>query len=205
MPPPRLHVVPSEASAAATEGARSDDVLMALAAEDRTAAFVELVARYEGKLRAFCGLLVKNDALGRDLAQEVFLKLWSTRDRYRSQGKFRELLFTIARNECRSALRKRRLRRLLGFDDEAELADDAPVDAPRADDALQDEERRIVIRRALESLPEKFRVPLTLRFCEELPYDEIAAVIGKNESTTRSRIFYGLKALEAVLPAEALS
>lgn len=203
-----MKLVPSEASETASgpQTERSDDVLMALAAQDRSAAFVELTHRYEAKLRAFCGMLVKDDTLGRDLAQDVLLNVWRTRARYQARGKFKQLLFMMARNQCRAALRKRRLRRLLGLED-SEGEDGLPdvSSGPTLSEQMLDDERQLLIRRALEQLPEKFRLPLMLRFCEEMPYDEIAAIIGRTESATRSRVHYGLKALEEILPPEVLS
>lgn len=185
---------------------RSDDYLMALAAEDRSAAFGELVSRYEGKVRAFCSMLVHDEALGRDLAQEVFLKLWGSRSRFRAQGKFRPMLFTIARNHCRTSLRKKRLRSLLGLEDSVDSALHAHAAhaGANAQEQLLEEERGLLVRRALEALPEKFRLPVMLRFCDEMPYEEIAAIIGRTESATRSRVHYGLKALQLLLPAEVL-
>jgi RNA polymerase sigma-70 factor (ECF subfamily) len=57
----------------------------------------------------------------------------------------------------------------------------------------------------MERLPEKFRVPLALRFVDEMPYEEIARVIGRTTSAARSRVFYGLKELALLLPTEVLS
>lgn len=171
-----------------------DDVLMARAAAGQETAFGELVERYERRVRGFCRMMVQDDALAYDLAQDVFLKIWKRRAHYRGQGRFKEFVFTVARNECRSALRRRTLFEWLGLSAQAEHsaelhADDAP------------DERLQVIAAALLRLPERFRVPLTLRFVEELSYAEIARVIGRTESAARSRVFYGLKELASSLAA----
>jgi RNA polymerase sigma-70 factor, ECF subfamily len=166
-------------------------------------AFLTLARRYEARIRSFCTLLVRDQATAYELAQEVFLSLWNSRERLVAKGKFKELLFTIARNHCRTHLRKQRLRQLVGLDaaqlERPEMFSQADSHADR-----ETSEARRLVRTALEALPEKFRVPLALRFVENLEYDEIARIIGRTESAARSRIHYGLKELAALLPPEVM-
>lgn len=175
--------------------AMSDDELMTLARPGSTAAFSELVRRYEKRVRAFCSCLLKNGDQARDAAQETFLKVWAARARYQPRGKFREMLLTVARNECRVRRRRTWLGRMLR---PRMVTGDDEYPAPETM-ALQSE-RDALLRAALLGLPEKFAVPLTLRFVEGLEYAAIAAVIGRTESAARSRIYYGLKLLGDVLP-----
>lgn len=176
--------------------AQRDDELMRLAREGSTRAFNELVCHYERRVRAFCSCLLKDDEQARDAAQETFLKLWGARNTYRPRGRFREMLLSIARNECRSRRRRNWVRGVLGLRIEPDEMTTASAEV-----AALETERDALVRRALRGLPEKFAVPLTLRFVEGLDYASIAAVIGRTESATRSRIHYGLKMLNDVLPA----
>lgn len=201
-------MVPTPLQAAATETRAAeppDDALMALAAADDPRAFAEVVARYETRVRGFCRMLLKDDATARDVAQDVFTRVWEGRSRYRAEGRLKELLFTVARNRCRSALRAQRLRSFFGG--AAKDAKEAEVAAGSADPSreLEAEQNRRLIAVALEKLPEKFRVPLALRFVDDMPYEEIATVIGRTTSAARSRVFYGLKELAQLLPPEVLS
>jgi RNA polymerase sigma-70 factor (ECF subfamily) len=180
-----------EARPALAAHAPSDDTLMALAQSGDVHAFAALIERHQAAVRRICSLILFDRESSRDAAQEVFLRLWKTRARYRSEGKLKPLLLTIARNYCRRLRYQRKLETLLlsGFETARE-PERLPGDAQR------------LVQRALHDLPEKFRVPLVLRFVEELDYADIAAVIGRTESATRSRIHYGLKALGALLPKE---
>lgn len=187
-----------DAAAPEPGGEASDDALMSLAAAGQLRAFEALVERHEARLRRFCTMLANDEALGRDLAQEVFLRLWETRARYRPTGRLRELLFTVARNLARTHHRRQAVRTLFGLLH-------APAEAEEGPDPLVGSERAALVQAALRRLPEKFRVPLALRFYEELPYDEIARVIGRTESAARSRVFYGLRELAKLLPAQVLS
>ncbi|HVE87172.1 MAG TPA: sigma-70 family RNA polymerase sigma factor [Myxococcales bacterium] len=185
-----------------TDGpAPTDDALMALAAQDDQAAFVSLVRRYERRIRSFCRLLLRDEVQAHDMAQEVFLKVWEKRRAYRPGGRMKEYLFTIARHHCQSAARKRAVRAWLGLDEVPEEQLQRPPDAVSA---LEEAQTMALVSAALHRLPEKFRVPLALRFVEGMPYEEIAQVIGRTPSAARSRVFYGLRSLAALLPAEVL-
>jgi RNA polymerase sigma-70 factor, ECF subfamily len=196
------HLRVVEPRSAAEAGEPSDDYLMSLAAEGQQQAFATLVRRHEKKLRGFCELLLQDAAGARETAQEVFLKIWVQRGRYRPEGRFRELLFTIARNRCRSVHRRRRLLELVSMDSTPAVKERLPSEHMSTPEEMERGERAALVRGALQKLPEKFRAPLALRFLEDMPYDEIARVIGRTESAARSRIHYGLKALEQLLPDE---
>jgi len=195
----RLVKAPPTAQAAAT--GPSDDALMALAAQDDHAAFVSLVRRYERRIRSFCRLLLRDEILATDTAQDVFLKVWEKRRDYRPGGRMKEYLFTIARHHCQSAARKRTVRAWLGLED---VPEEQLQRGPEGVEELEEAQTLALVSAALHRLPDKFRVPLALRFVEGMPYDEIAQVIGRTPSAARSRVFYGLKSLAALVPQEVL-
>jgi RNA polymerase sigma-70 factor (ECF subfamily) len=183
----------------ATPAAPDDDALMQRAAAGDEVAYGVLVERYQRRLRGFCRVMLRDEVVAYDLAQDVFLKIWSSRAKYRARGRFKEFLFIVARNTCRSYARKRAVYDLLGFSSGIEQLERASVaDAPEQEQQLRS------VELALLRLPERFRVPLTLRFVEGLDYAQIARVIGRTESAARSRIFYGLKQLAALMPEEVL-
>lgn len=183
---------------AGAANSQSDDALMALAAGGDSVAFTQLVCRHERSTRRLCELVLRDSALARDVAQHTFMQLWDQRRRYTPRGRFRELLFTIARNEARRLSRRRSVMTFFG------LAAPAGLDPPTepAADQLSSLQDAALVRAALERLPENFRVPLVLRFIEGLSHEEIAAVIGRTTSAARSRVHYGLKALAELFPEE---
>ncbi len=184
---------------AARSPSLTDDDLFASAIEGDEAAFISLVRKHEQHLKAFCTCVMGDETLGTDVTQSVFMKVWETRARYQSQGKFKEWLLTIARNQCRSHYRQVWLRRLVSFD---VVLHGNELPTQSAEPLAIEAQRDWLLRQALQTLPERFRVPLTLRFMEELEYDEIARVIGRTESAARSRVHYGLKQLALQLPKE---
>lgn len=181
-----------------TAAVQSDDQLMERIARGDEAAFVKLVERYERRVRGFCRVLLRDETLAYDLGQDVFLKIWTHRASYRARGRFKEYLFTVARNTCRSYMRKRAVCELLGLPLQWDQRLEAS--APSAEDDRDEALKRM--EHALLRLPPHFREPIGLRYLEGLEYSEIARVIGRTESSARSRVFYGLKQLSALLGQE---
>jgi RNA polymerase sigma-70 factor (ECF subfamily) len=177
---------------------RSDDELMALARGGLRSAFATLVERHAERVARLCVRFVNDQQLGRELAQDTWVLVWQGRDKYRGEGGFVAWLITVARNHCRNELRRRKLAELRR--DELTVPDGPS--SPGQLDSLLVEERRQRVRRALDELSPALREALLLRYAEGLRYDEITQVVGAGESTLRSRVHHGLKALKQKLEDE---
>lgn len=168
-----------------------DDDLMLLAGGGSRRAFSVLVERYHGRVTGLCANLA-GPANAEEIAQDVWLRVWAHRERYRCEGKFRLYLYAIARNLSRNRQRA------------AHRAEDAarwrlePEPAAGIDDLVARERRRRV-QEALLLLPPGLREAVALRFCEGLPYEDICRIVGARASTVRSRVHLGLERLRAVL------
>jgi RNA polymerase sigma-70 factor (ECF subfamily) len=174
---------------------RSDDELMRLSRAGLKAAFAVLVERHARRVVACCTRLVNDAGLGTELAQDTWVLVWQARDKYRADGTFVPWLVTIARNHCRNELRRRK--RVVG-----ERPGDARAELVEPSGPLDDllvEERRRTVRSALSELAGPLREALLLRFGDGLRYDEMSSVAGTGESTLRSRVHHGLKALRQKL------
>jgi RNA polymerase sigma-70 factor, ECF subfamily len=187
---------------AAASPSASDDYLMSLVAAGQEQAFSELVRRYQPRVERFCQLLLGDSQAAADAAQEIFCKLWERRLQYRPQNRLRELLFMMARNHCRSLGRRKWLKALVSIEDSVQAQN---LEGPRFDQTVERTEQQLIVAAALAKLPEKFRIPLALRFLEEMPYEEIAQIIGRTPSAARSRIHYGLRELASLLPDEVVT
>ncbi len=194
---PRLVRAPEPAQNALAE--RADDELMQLAQAGLKSAFAVLVERYARRVVALCSRFVNDAQLGRELAQDTWVMVWQRRDRYRAEGGFVSWLVTVARNHCRNQLRRTKLSAAHELDSSA---DDAPGSAAQLDNLLVEERRRRV-RAALQEISLPLREAVLLRYAEELRYDQMTAVVGAGESTLRSRVHHGLKALKQKLEEES--
>ena len=115
--------------------------------------------------------------------------------RYQTTYAFSTYIYRIATNLAISELRKRKRRRLVSLTglltsgEGEEVRDfDAPDERPLPDANLVDTEQRRVVKKAISTLPEKYRAPLVLRDVEGKSYDEIAAILQTSEGTVKSRI-----------------
>ncbi len=166
---------------------------MARVAEDDDRAFREIVCRYQGRVTNLISRLLNDRECSDDLAQEVFVRVYVHRRNYRRGSRFSTWLFTIAANLSKNEIR-RRVRRRNWFSLEAlqeTLRDSTPVLADRregCETGLEREQLQEAVGRAIQTVPEKYRVALVLRDIEGLPYDEIAQVLRIPGGTVRSRI-----------------
>jgi RNA polymerase sigma-70 factor (ECF subfamily) len=155
------------------------------------AAFVELVERFEPQMRYYLRKMLWDAHIVDDILQDVWVDVFRAVSRLADVDAFRAWLYRIAHDRAARELRKRRPahRPLL----EVELIDDSADDLSFS---AVDVER---LHAALDELPPEHREVLVLRFLEDMPYEEIARVIGCPLGTARSRIHYARRALRRAL------
>jgi RNA polymerase sigma-70 factor, ECF subfamily len=183
--------------------ARSDVQLMLEAKAGNDASFEHLLQRYRTPLVNFLYRMVRDSATAEDLAQEVFLRVYRARHGYEASAKFTTWLFRIATNLALNRIRDTRYRQMeVSLDVRAE--DDQPVmELPardlRVDQILIERDRTVIIRRAVEALPEKQRIAVLLHKYEEMDYCEIAKVLECSEAALKSLLFRAYETLRVQL------
>ncbi len=189
------NVIPLErASRRARLGDHSDDELMRLARANVKEAFAEIVRRYRRLVRGFC--CKWSPDRGEDLAQEVFVRLWRSRERYRPKNEFKAYLFTIVVNQCRND--RRTLTRkppMAPLDPERRIDGDAPDQLDR----ILEGERLRRVHRGIEALTPKLKEAVLLRYGSEMSYRQMSRILGVNEATIRSRVMLGIQKLQKEL------
>ena len=178
---------------------RTDDELMVHLRSGLAPALRVLAERHTEKLLRFCTKFLGDFQAGQDVVQKTWIQVWVNRARYDAQGRFRVLIYTIARNLCRNELRRSgRGGPRITTDIKPEL-DKITDDEPTQLDRLLVREQYRDLLEALSRVPELQREALLLRFDQELSYQEMAAVLGESESTLRSRVYYGIGSVRAAL------
>jgi RNA polymerase sigma factor (sigma-70 family) len=167
----------------------SDDELIANVPVD-AAAFGVLYRRYLDPVYRYFYARVGSPAEAEDLTSQVFLAAFESLANYRSQGRFPAWLFSIARRKIADHYRGRRPQ--VPLDLAANLA--SPSNDPLAQ-TLQVEELES-LQKHLALLAEDDRELLRLRFAARLNFTEIAAVLGRGESSVKMALYRLLKHLE---------
>src|ERR1051326_4602024 len=173
--------------------ALSGEELMDRCVRNSEAAFRVLVERYKARVVNLVSRFIGDRDRAEEIAQEVFVRVFVHRSRYRPGGKFSTWLFTIAVNLAKNEIRYRvRHRREFSLDAVTEghtsIAQTLPDRGERADDTLLREEVESLVSRAIERLPPKYRAALVLRDIEGLSYEEVGSILNIPGRTFPSRI-----------------
>ena len=154
------------------------------------AAFVEIVAGYDPRLRYFLRKLVHRAHLVDDLMQELWLDVHRGLPKLKELSAFRAWLYRIARDRAVRHLRKREP--VAALPEDIELLEEVDETNFTAEDVAH-------IHAALDRLPPAQREVLVMRYLEEMSYEEIARVISAPPGTVRSRLHYAKQALRQEL------
>jgi RNA polymerase sigma-70 factor (ECF subfamily) len=144
-------------------------------------AFEEIIRLHERPVLRLATRLLNNREDAKDAAQEVFIRL------HRSLGSIEETravgpwLYRVTVNICTDVIRSRR--KTVGIETVSLAAANR-----RADESIDQEQRRAVLMAAVAELPEKERMALVLREMEEIPTKDVAGMLGSTEATVRSQV-----------------
>ena len=179
----------------------ADGELVKTAIAGREASFEELVRRYQRPIAAYVYRMVGDYDAALDLTQEVFIKVYNSLSRYRSEFKFSTWIYKIAHNAAIDHLRRYAVREQAvssGFDTERR---DAPVEGrrPTPEQESERKERRSELEMVVELLPRAYRELIVLRHSHDLSYDEIAEVTGLPLGTVKNRLFRAREAMRDLL------
>src|ERR1035438_4538175 len=176
-----------------------DAELMLRVKDGDGASFGVLLEKHRTSVVHFLYRMVQNYAVAEELAQEVFLRVYRSRESYEASAKFTTWLFRIATHLALNALRDGKNERL------QERLDDESPDRPASDHRPTVEQRMVYqvrldeVRRAVATLPEKQRAAVLMHKYEEMEYSQIATVLSCSESAVKSLLFRAYETLRARL------
>jgi RNA polymerase sigma-70 factor (ECF subfamily) len=167
--------------------------LMLRVQQDDAEAFEQLVHKYQERVLNVFYQLLGDAEEAEDLTQEVFLRVYRSRKRYKPTARFSTWLFTIVNNLALNARRDRRRRPTRPFDMlRSSPESEAPVEqllkdpAKSAASGLAQAEMAALVRRALDQLNERQRLALILHKYEDMSYTEIGAVMNLGTAAVKS-------------------
>lgn len=163
--------------------------LVARARDGNHDAWAEIYTQFAPGIFRFCRRAMPSREDAEDATSEVFLKVRSKLEQYDASRPFNAWLYRVAANHCWDLLRRRRVRQDLETGDIETIPLEHPD--PGQLEQLIAEKSREEVRKALEQLPNRTRMALTLRYYSDMSYDEIAETLGVR------RAFVGVLLLRA--------
>lgn len=185
---------PQETTSNATSGNAQDDLdvaLMMRVKQGDTRAFEQLVELHQRGVIGTVTRMLNNVDDAHDVAQQVFVRVWRSAERYEASAKFTTWLYTITKNLVFNELRRRGRKKEFSIQvNEEDQTWEFPTSPDTHPDALAlQEEMERAIDEAINSLPEKQRLAVSMRRFQDSPYEDIAEVLNMSLSAVKSLIF----------------
>jgi RNA polymerase sigma-70 factor, ECF subfamily len=159
--------------------------------------FNEMVRRYHSRIYWVARRMVKSHEDADDIAQDVFIRAHSALKDFRGESNIYTWLYRIAVNLSINHLRKQKVRKLVDITDYIPfLAKD-----PEQDKNVMHDENVSIIEEAIATLPEKQRAVFIMRYYDELPYEQISAILGTSVGGLKANFHHAVKKISAFVRA----
>ncbi len=165
-------------------------------------AFEDLIRRYQRQVANIVYLTLGGREEVHDIAQEVFIRVYRSIDKFEFDASFFSWIYRITVNLCIDELRRRKIKRALSLDFLTEGTLEREKKSKEqilASDGLLNDEKREIVLGALQHISQEHRQVIILREYEELSYAEIATFLGISVQAVKSRIFRAREELRELL------
>lgn len=156
--------------------------------------FVDIVKEYKDGLTLFINTIVRDIHISEDISNEVLLRLYARKPKYKSEYSFKTWLYKIGKNTALNYLKKSKKINYMSIEDCCYVSSEKDIEA----DYIRDEQN-ILIHQALKNLKAEYAQVLYLVYFEELTNTETAKIMGKTNKQVSDLIYYAKKALKKEL------
>ena len=190
----------------------ADEELMIRCKKGDMGAFELIVRRYQHQVISYISRVISDQHRAEDLAQETFLRVLNSVNRYQAKGHFKNWLYLIATNLCRNEIRNRKRQSTDVFSDLNLEQDENSTDhiVSTIENLLSDtrylpdqlyekKERQQMIRQQVNNLPDNQKLSLILITYQELSYQEVSTIIGCSVSAVKSLVHRARQSLKRKL------
>jgi RNA polymerase sigma-70 factor (ECF subfamily) len=175
----------------------SDAELIAFSKESSSSdrAFREVLVRYQKRVYFHVRRIVIDHDDASDVLQNTFIKVYGGLSNFRSDSKLFTWIYRIATNEALTFLKKKKLRFFIPLVDvESQLSRQIETDPLVSADQIQQKLQKAILR-----LPEKQRVVFNMRYYDEIPYEEMSAILGTSVGALKASYHHAFKKIEKFL------
>lgn len=157
----------------------------------QSACYKELVLGHQSAVYSLLYTMLRQHSLAEDLTQEVFIKAYENLNRFNFKSRFFSWIYRIAINTAITYRQKEKRMFLVDTD--------VLVSECSEEEKILENERSMILKKAIEELKEKYRLVIILKYFEQLSYAEIADVLKIPEKKVKSRLFDARKVLKSFL------
>ena len=158
----------------------------------KEAAFTSIVRKYQEKLYWHIRRMVVDHDDANDVLQNVFIRVWNGLGNFREDSQLYTWLYRIATNECLTFLEQKKKRSSVSFSDVEETLSNQI----KADKHFDPEKLEWKLQVAIQQLPEKQRIVFTLRYYDEMPYEQMSKVLDTSEGALKASYHHAVKKIE---------
>jgi RNA polymerase sigma-70 factor (ECF subfamily) len=155
-------------------------------------AFTAIIKKYQEKLYWHIRRMVVDHEDANDVLQNVFIKVWKGLENFREDSQLYTWLYRIGTNESLTFLEQQKRRSTVSMnDDEAGMSNKI-----KADEGFDPQKLEWKLQLAIQQLPEKQRAVFTLRYYDEMPYEEMSRVLDTSEGALKASYHHAVKKIE---------
>lgn len=155
-------------------------------------AFTAIIQKYQEKLYWHIRRMVVEHEDTNDVLQNVFIRVWNGLESFREDSQLYTWLYRIATNECLSYLEQQKRKSSLSLDEMESGLSNKVV----ADKYFDPNKLEWKLQLAIQQLPEKQRIVFTLRYYDEMPYEEMSRVLDTSEGALKASYHHAVKKIE---------
>jgi RNA polymerase sigma factor (sigma-70 family) len=155
-------------------------------------AFTAIIHKYQEKLYWHIRRMVVEHEDTNDVLQNVFIRVWNGLESFREDSQLYTWLYRIATNECLSYLEQQKRKSSLSLDEMESGLSNKVV----ADKYFDPNKLEWKLQLAIQQLPEKQRIVFTLRYYDEMPYEEMSRVLDTSEGALKASYHHAVKKIE---------
>jgi RNA polymerase sigma-70 factor (ECF subfamily) len=158
----------------------------------RERAYTAIVKQYQEKIYWHVRRMVVDHDDAHDVVQNVFIKVWKGLDNFREDAKLYTWLYRIASNESLTFIEQQKKRQIVSFED----AQSGLADRLKADKDFDPNKLEWKLQMAIQQLPEKQKLVFSLRYYDEMPYEDMSRILETSEGALKASYHHAVKKIE---------
>ena len=173
---------------------RSDTELLQQFRQPQTkdAAYTTLIKKYQERLYWHIRRMVVDHDDANDVLQNVFIRVWNGLENFKEESQLYTWLYRIATNESLTFIENQKKRSAVSLSD----VESGLTNKIKADKYFDPNRLEWKLQLAIQHLPEKQRIVFTLRYYDEMPYEEMSRVLETSEGALKASYHHAVKKIE---------